>query len=174
VKKSHEFLWEEEQETAFRNLKEAITSQPVLTLYDPARATKYTRMQAAKVLQAFYYRLKPVFFTAGFAQMREPLLKLCARSVSYYRVLGKIPHLSHWIRVCRGDRLQRGSNAQGIHCSTTSNCTLVATTTRVRLYTVQMQDPKIKDIFEVFANKDASNQWSQIKTDYVICKSRLY
>jgi len=29
-KKSQEFLWEEEQETAFRNLKEAITSQPVL------------------------------------------------------------------------------------------------------------------------------------------------
>jgi len=37
LKKSQEFLWEEEQETAFRNLKEAIASQPVLTLYDPAR-----------------------------------------------------------------------------------------------------------------------------------------
>jgi len=33
------------------------------------------------------------------------------------------------------------------------------------IYTMQMQDPKIKDIFEVFANKDASNQWSQNKTD---------
>jgi len=42
------------------------------------------------------------------------------------------------------------------------------------IYTMQMRDPKIKDIFDVFANKDASNQWSQIKTDYVICKSRLY
>jgi len=42
------------------------------------------------------------------------------------------------------------------------------------IYTMQMQDPKIKVIFEVFANKDASNQWSQIKTDNVICKSRLY
>jgi len=34
------------------------------------------------------------------------------------------------------------------------------------IYTMQMQ--------EVFANKDASNQWSQFKTDYVICNSRLY
>jgi len=56
LKKSQEFLWEAEQETAFRNC-----------------VTKYTRMQAANVLQTFYCKKKTkdtglYFITAGFAR----------------------------------------------------------------------------------------------------------
>jgi len=84
LKKSQEVLWEEEQETAFRNLKEAITSHPVLTLYDPVRRHEVHTDASSK----------------GIAGVLEALEVLAI--TEYY-------------------------------CSTTSNRTLVATTTRVRL-----------------------------------------
>jgi len=79
VKKSQEFLWEEEQETAFRNLKEAITSQPVLTLYDPARRHEVhtdasSKTIAGVLLQEEDEGLRPVFYYS----------RLCSDAASRY------------------------------------------------------------------------------------------
>lgn len=225
LKKNQPFEWREEQGFAFKCLKDAITSKPVLALYSPSKFHE-VHTDASKIgiagilLQREDEGLKPVFYFSRLCSDAESRyssheLEVLAitETVERFRIylLGSkflvvtdcnavatlkttttlIPRIARWWlklqefdfecihrageQIPHVDGMSRQPVLQAEEQYTIADKVLtISPINEDWVYTMQYQDPKIKEVFEILNDKKDDARWPQIKIDYVITASRLY
>lgn len=226
LKKNQQFGWHEEQNNAFKRLKEAITSHPVLTLYDSAKFHEvHTDASVVGIAGVLLQReedgVKPVFYYSRLTSDAESRyssheLEVLAitETVGRFRIylLGSrflvvtdcnavatlkastalIPRVARWWLKLQefdfecihraGDQLPHvdGMSRQPVLQQAEEQLTVADKILKITpidedwIYTIQRQDPKICEIFEILKGKGDTTRWPQVKVEYVISSSRLY